>query len=284
MDVIIACHTEFGIVKDKKVIATKETSGATFGVLNLNDVANKYGAKITYLICPEVSPYFPRGINCEIGLHIHPGWQKFKVNGIEYYAGDIYLRNNCKQSSDSSVLVDYSYEEQLSLISCGKDRLKKVLGITPKVFLAGRWSINNDTVKALCQLGFTHDCSAIAHSKKFHYDWSRLPRICMPYHPMFIDYQSRSIYREQEQSLIIVPISQMFKLGNINPEVISRFTSLPLKFTIGEYYFKKIPLLHICLHSPCMVDQFFINAMDDLLKFITRFKNINFKFVSEISV
>jgi predicted deacetylase len=43
------------------------------------------------------------------------------------------------------------------MIEVGKHHLTDVLGVTPKSFVAGRWSINNDTVKALIEAGITHD-------------------------------------------------------------------------------------------------------------------------------
>jgi len=278
MDIIIVCHTEFGFVRNKKVIADKKAvSGARDGVSNLIGLADKYGAKVTFAVCPEVAEYFPKNIKHEIGLHIHPGWQEFEDSGFKFIVGDKYLRENCKQSSTSTVLRDYSYEEQLEMVKKGKGHLVEKLGVEPKVFVAGRWSLNNDTIKALVENGITHDCSAPAHAKPSHHDWSKLPRICMPYHPGAGDYQ-----KEGDLPLLIVPISQYFPRGNVNPEV-SHMVGLPwFKACFLEYYKQGVPLFHICLHSPSMTDDYFISAMDNLLSFISKHKNVNFKFASEI--
>jgi len=92
MDVIIVCHTEFGLVKDKEVVADKNAvDGVRKGVPNLIKVADKYNAKVTFAVMPEVVKYFPKDIKHEIGLHIHPGWQEFQKNGIKFYVGDLYL-------------------------------------------------------------------------------------------------------------------------------------------------------------------------------------------------
>ena len=163
------------------------------------------------------------------------------------------------------------------MIKAGKEYLEDKFGITPKTFVAGRWSINNDTIKALIRIGITHECSAPAHSKPCHYDWSKLPRICMPYHPSEKDYQKKG-----ELPLLIVPISQMFHTGNVNPEVVPSVGLSWLKACFLEYYGQNMPLFHICLHSPCMIDKYFVFAMDDFLKFISKHKNVNFKFASEI--
>ncbi len=278
MDVIIVCHTEFGFVHNKQVIADKNAiGGVEKGVKNLADLADKYSARVTFAVCPEVAECFPSNINHEIGLHIHPGWQESEIQGIRFYIGDSFLRKHCKQSVNSTVLRDYPYEEQWEMIKTGKEYLADAFGIEPKSFVAGRWSINNDTVKALIEAGITHECSAPAHSKTDHNDWSKLPRICMPYHPSEEDYQEKG-----NLPLLIVPISQMLRSGNVNPEVVP-IVGLPwLKACFTEYYRQNLPLFHICLHSPCMAEPYFISAMDELLKFISRHENIDFKFASEI--
>lgn len=277
MDVIIVCHTEFGFVHGRKVIADKNAiGGVEGGVKNLVNLADKYCAKVTFAVCPEVVEYFPKDINHEVGLHIHPGWQEFLIRGSRFYVGDSYLRRNCKQSVNSTVLRDYSYEEQLEMIETGKDCLERELGTKPKVFVAGRWSENNDTIKALVEAGLTHDCSPPPHSKADHHDWSRLPRICMPYHPSEDDYQEKG-----SLPLLIIPISQMLRVGGVNPEVVPVVGLGWLKACFTEYYRQNLPLFHICLHSPCMTDQYFILAMDDLLRSISKYE-VKFKFASEI--
>jgi len=267
-------------VKEKVVIADKKAiEGVKLGVPNLIKVAEKYNAKVTFAVCPEVVEYFPKNAKHEIGLHIHPGWHEFLKHGITFHAGDLYLRRHCKQSTNSTVLRDYTYEEQLGMISKGKQYLEEKLRIEPKSFVAGRWSINNDTVKALIESEITHECSAPTHSRAAHYDWSRLPRICMPYYPSERDYQSRGML-----PLLIVPISNMLFAGNVNPEV-APFVGLSwLKACFLEYYNQNLPLFHICLHSPCMTDPYFIMVMDNLLKFISSQKNIDFRFASDIEM
>jgi hypothetical protein len=278
MDVIIVCHTEFGLVREKKVIGDKKAvSGTRDGVLNLAKVAEKYGAKVSFAVCPEVVEYFPKNINHEIGLHIHPGWQEFKESGLKFNVGDEYLRKNCKQSSNSTVLWDYGYDEQFDMIKKGKEYIAQKLNSVPRFFVAGRWCLNNDTVRALIANNFTHDCSSPAHSKPAHHDWSKLPRICMPYHPSADDYQKKG-----DLSILMVPISQFFPVGNVNPETIPIVGLSWLKACFLEYYRQGAPLFHICLHSPSMTDAYFISGLDKLLSFISEHKDIKFKFASDI--
>ena len=278
MDVIIACHTEFGFVHDREVIYDKRAiNGIQQGVTNLIDIADRYNAKVTFVVCPEVVEYFPQGINHEIGLHIHPGWQEFHTKGGNFYVGDSYLRKHCNQSIDSTSLTDYTYEKQLEMIKAGKERLYEVLKVDSQVFVAGRWSMNDETVRALIEMGITHDCSAVPHSKAAHYNWTKLPRICMPYHPSEKGYQLTG-----NLPLLIVPVSQAFGIVNVNPEAIPVVGFSWLKACFTEYYHQNLPLFHIHLHSPCMTEQYFISAMNELLKFISKHKDVDFKFASTI--
>jgi hypothetical protein len=278
MDVIIICHTEFGIVLNKQIIFQKDgIEGVTLAVENLINVVDKYKAKVTFAVCPEVTEYFPLKIKHEIGLHIHPGWQESKSQGIKYMVGDAYLREHCRQSVNSTALRDYTYVEQLDMIKCGKMHLIKVFGIEPKTFVSGRWSVNNDTIKALIEAGITHDFSAPAHARAVRYDWSKLPRICMPYHPSEDDYQEKGTL-----PLLLVPVSRFFPRGNVNPEITPLVGLNWLKSCFQEYHYRKQPLFHICLHSPCMIDAYFISVMDDFLNFISSHNDINFIFGSEV--
>jgi len=278
MDVIVVCHTEFGEVRNRQVVATRDTEGVVAGVSNLAEVADRYGAKITYAVCPEVVPYFPKGVNGEIGLHIHPGRGTYRKEGIEFTIGDVFLRKYCKQSSNSTVLRDYSFSEQMEMIRMGRNYLENMLGVQPKSFVAGRWSVNNDTITALTTTGFTHDCSAVPSRKDKHFDWSKLPRQCMPYHPSSIDYQEQG-----DCPLLILPISQIWLIGGCaNPEIARQYTVNWLKLCFAEYHWRKRPLFHICLHSPCMRDPYYIGAMEELLAFTANHDNVEFKFASEI--
>jgi hypothetical protein len=149
--------------------------------------------------------------------------------------------------------------------------------VDPKVFVAGRWSENNDTIKALVKAGFTHDLSACPHSKSSPAsDWSKLPRICMPYHPSSGDYQKKG-----DLPLLIVPVSQFFPFGNVSPEEVPYVGISSLKACFVEYYKQNLPLFHIYLHSPCMTDLWFCSIMDELLSFISK-RDVQFSFASQV--
>jgi len=278
MDVIVVCHTELEELADRTTMGDeKHPIEVTKAVLNLVKIADGHGARITFAVCPEVAKYLPKDLRHEIGLHIHPGEAEWKRDETGWYTGDLYLREHCRQSLDSSVLSDYPYEEQLYMVEKGKAYLEAEFGVEVKTFVAGRWSLNNDTVKALVRAGISRDCSALAQTKQNYYDWSDLPRICMPYHPSAENYQEAG-----DLPLLMIPISQMLFAGNVDPEV-EPLVGLPwLKACFLEYYWQNLPLFHICLHSACMTNAYYISVMDDFLEFISRHANIEFKFASEI--
>src|SRR3989344_97835 len=278
MDIIIVCHTEFGFVSGKYIIFEKKaTFGVTEGVLNLIKIADRYGAKVSFAACPEVVPHLPKNINHEIGLHIHPGWQESNVKVFKIFIGDKYLKENCKQSLNSVALRDFSFEEQFGMIKTGKEYVKEKLDREPTFFVAGKLSENNDTIKALIEAKITHDCSAASHCKDENFDWTGLPRISMPYNPSTGDYQ-----KEGDLPILIVPISQFFPRQSVNLELISQVGQSWLNASFLEYYNQDAPLFHIILHSPSMTNEYFILAMDNFLTFVSKYKNINFRFVSEI--
>ena len=278
MDIIVVCHTEFGFVDGKEVIYDKNhKEGVSVGVANLIKLADKYGVKITFAVMPEVADYFPKGIKHEVGLHIHPGFEEYtNPRGFKWTVGDEYLRKNCKQSSNSTVLWDYPYDEQFEMIKVGKECIEKQLGVSPKSFVGGRWCVNNDTVKALVENEFTHDCSAPAHSISDHYDWSKLPRICMPYHPDRKDYQKKG-----DLPILIVPISRALFGVTVNPEEFPNVGYRWIKACFKEYCNSGVPLFHLCLHSPSATDSYFFKKIENLFSLISQSKDINFMFASQ---
>jgi hypothetical protein len=278
MDVIIVVHTEFGHVSNHEVVYDKSAiGGVSQGVPNLIKLADHYDAKITFAVMPEVVKYFPREIGHEIGLHVHPGWEEFRIGRFTFQVGDRYLHEHCEQSRSSTVLTGYPYKEQLDMIKTGADYLETELGKRPSTFVSGRWSVDNNTVKALVNTGMKRDCSATPHVKPCHFDWSKLPRICMPYHPSEQDYQQKGAV-----PLLIIPVSQMFPSGSVSPEAVPGKGLSWLKACFNEYYRQGMPLFHICLHSPCMTDDYFLSVMEEFLSFMSAHKNVHFRFASEV--
>lgn len=278
MDVIIVCHTEFGYVKGKEIIFDKShIEGVSEGAKNLVKLANKYGAKITFAIAPEAAPFFPKNIGHQIGIHVHPGWEEFGHDNIKWFVGDQYLRQKCSIDNKSTALKDYTYKEQFEIISKAKERISEIFNVDPKVFVAGRWSLNQDTIKVLLKIGITHECSALSSRKLSQVDWSKLPRLCMPYNPAENDYQKKG-----SLPLTIIPVSQTWLAGEVNPERTTVYGSSWLKACFKEYYQSRSSVFHIALHSPSMTSDHFRELFENFLSFICSYPNIQFKFATEI--
>lgn len=74
----------------------------------------------------------------EVGLHSHP-----------HKLSKLY----------SKQLVDYSFEEQFRILHDGKKYLESLIHKRVCSFRAGGYVCNRDTIRALCELGFTSDSS-----------------------------------------------------------------------------------------------------------------------------
>lgn len=277
MQVIIVSHTEFGSVRNQQIIYDRSIQGVTEGVPNLAAVADKHGAKVTFAILPETAEHVPDVDDHEIALHIHPGGMMVNVDGVLIDLGDRILQERVPLMRGSNLLSDHPYSEQLAVIRAGRGEIEDRLGVRPTSFVAGRWSLNNDTIRALIECGITRDCSAVAHDRQTHYDWSRLPRICMPYHPAADDYQSIG-----DLPLIEIPIAQMIRFGSVNPERAPALGISWLKACFREYHALGLPVFHLCLHSPCMADPYFVRVLDELLEFITGYPGVEMATASEV--
>ncbi len=278
MDVVIVCHTEFGFGEGERIIFAKEAKGGVAnGVPALVKLAERYGAKITFAVCPEAAPHFPRGTGHEVGLHVHPGQEEFRNKTFTWMVGDEYLKKNSKQTTRSSALVDYPYEEQLGMIRAGKECLQENLGVDPKVFVAGRFSLNSDTVNALIQTGFTHDASAVPGLRTSYLDWSNLSRMAMPYCPSKESYQ-----KEGELPFLMVPVSLTLFGRMVSPESASMCGLSWLQVAFSEYYRAGAPVFHIVLHSPAMTNPYHASVMKKLLSFIAQHDTVRYKFLSEV--
>lgn len=278
MDVIIVCHTEFGSVVGETISWNQNPVGVDEGVPNLVAVAERAGAKVTFAVMPEVASHFVPAPGHEIALHIHPGREPFINHGKTEHRGDQYLWEHCNQQEISSILREHPLDEQREIIRTGGDHIEDLFGVKPTTFVAGRWSLNNDTMKVLIEYGIERDCSAPASVAPCHHDCSRLSRICMPYHPNENDYQSRG-----NLPLLMVPISQTLRFGPVNPEILPIVGLLWLKSCFTAYYSQGAPLFHICLHSPCMTAPQFSSNMSDLLTFIASHQDVHFRTASEIT-
>lgn len=269
MKVIIVCHAEFGHANGKKIVFYDyDTKKANEGVENSLDVIERNNAKICFALTPGVAECLNNRVrerlkskNVEIGLHIHPDHRMLINRGIS--------------DNRSRALRDYSLEEQKMMMKFGMGIIKHKFNLKPKVFVAGRWSENNDTIKALAQLGFEYDCSPDPNFTSVDCNWSRLPRISMPYNPSVQDYQ-----KSGSLPVLMVPISKTLTNAGASPESAPGIGLGFLKACFREYHSQNLPVFHICFHSPSMTSKYYIDVFDKFLKFISGHKNVEFSFAS----
>lgn len=252
MKIIITCHSELGtsnnkiISFDKKYIKNVESN-----LVNTLNIIRKNRAKIFFAIMPEIIDYFDSNIInsdiAEIGLHIHPDDNLLIKKGVSDYKNK-GLRN-------------YNYKKQKKMINTGKKIIEKEFDVNIQSFVAGKWSINNDTTKILEELKFDYDCSPCPQFTSEYCDWSDLKRISLPYTPDINDYQSQG-----NINIAMIPVSKDILGGVASPENLNGLNFL--KACFKEYYTQNLPLFHICLHSPSMFSIYYQKVFDNLLQYI----------------
>ncbi|ANU07482.1 polysaccharide deacetylase family protein [Paraurantiacibacter namhicola] len=139
-----------------RAVACRMSDGEA-GIFYQMDVFDRCGMKAVFFVDPMpamlwgtgaiadiVEPIVTRGH--EVQLHMHTEWLAL--------AGDAAIVPDRGPN-----MKDYSQEEQCALLSYGRDVLEAAGAPRPKVFRAGNYGANDDTLRALAQLGFTHDSS-----------------------------------------------------------------------------------------------------------------------------
>jgi peptidoglycan/xylan/chitin deacetylase (PgdA/CDA1 family) len=146
------------------------------------DIADDYGVKFTFLVTGEVAREKADLIKrClrkhEIGCHTHP-----------YYHNEFKGR----QPNDfyGSKLSEYTFTEQFSMIKKDTETIRRMIGIQPRSFRAGRLGINMETLFVLEKLGYCVDSSV------------KSARWSVPYHPSHIN-----LRKFGDATLVEVPVS-----------------------------------------------------------------------------
>lgn len=133
---------------DKNYVHTGEYRNISEGIPRLLDIFDDFNARSTWLITPDVAQhsgnFFKKlAKKHEIGCHVHP----------EYFDGSI------KGMKLKKILPLFSYEKQVEMVQEASDMIRKNVSVNPTSFRAGRFGINNDTLRALVSCGFNVDCS-----------------------------------------------------------------------------------------------------------------------------
>jgi hypothetical protein len=140
-----------------------QTADGDAGVFYQMDVFDRHGLKAVFFVDPMpallwgtgaiaeiVEPILARGH--DVQLHLHSEW--LALAGAANPLGDRTGAN----------LKDFTFEEQCVLIDWARSALMSAGAPRPVAFRAGNFGANDDTLRALAALGFTHDTS---HSPGF---------------------------------------------------------------------------------------------------------------------
>jgi len=268
MIILVVCHVEPGYATESTVVfetglslshAVSHAEGVANGVRNALRIAEKFGP-ISLMMTPE-SLQAARGIDFrdhEVGVHVHPRDHLLVRSGFGEHK---YLR-------------DHSLAEQEAMISEAKQIVDDAMGVDARTFVAGTWSVNNETVRALVGLRFSHDCSPCPGFVFRSCNWAGLPRICGPYMPSGANYQLVG-----DTPLVMVPVSMDITGGIVSPE--SNMGLGFLKAAFREYYDMGVPVFHIAFHSPAMTSHRYQKNLSTLLGYISEY-DVRFCRVSEV--
>jgi peptidoglycan/xylan/chitin deacetylase (PgdA/CDA1 family) len=152
--ILLTCDTEIGetpgdLIDPFETLIEGKAAGQKVGYSLINQIANKYGAVVTHFV--DVFPSVNRGEDryhqlCEqilndghqLGLHTHP-------------AGFF--------DPQRKWMYQYSLEEQIRILTEGKERIFHWTGQEISDHRAGGYGADDRTLDALTRTGFQTDCS-----------------------------------------------------------------------------------------------------------------------------
>ena len=166
--VLITIDTEYsaglfarGIAADcsenfERAIACRSDRGEA-GIFYQMDVFDRYGVKAVFFVDPMpalvwgqgavdavVQPIIERGH--EVQLHCHTEWLSFAENSLLPGRTGVNIK-------------DFTQAEQYALLEWGLERIEQAGAPRPTAFRAGNYGANDDTLRALAQLGMQWDSS-----------------------------------------------------------------------------------------------------------------------------
>ncbi len=135
----------------KLVYGKKNFSMINYSIPRFLDISKDLDIPYTFFICGEVAENCPDLFNNiknhSIGIHTHP------FTHLDNFKG------NSPNDHDADLLKNYSFNAQYKMIETDLDLIYDNLHVKPKLFRAGRHGVNNDTFKALDELGIPLDSS-----------------------------------------------------------------------------------------------------------------------------
>lgn len=160
-----------------------------------------YGIKPTYFLSPEIIEHngcadtFNSIIeDCELGTHLHADF-------IE----PLKTRDNLDGYGAHAFQTDYSKEIEFKKLKNLTDLFKRTFNFDPKVFRAGRYAANKNTIASLISLGYKVDSSFTPHLKWDSPKGSVINHEDAPEQPYFMN--ADDIYTQNNGPILEIPIS-----------------------------------------------------------------------------
>lgn len=129
--------------------------GERYGISLIMDICDEYNAKALFFV--DIAESWDYGY-----LNIAEVLQNIVNRGHDV---GVHLHPDHMLDPKRLFLSEYSYAEQYDMISRCTEYYKEILGVSPKVFRAGKYGANHDTLKILSDLGYDADFSEFLGNK-----------------------------------------------------------------------------------------------------------------------
>jgi len=174
----------------------------THGIPNiLQPLFKKFDIKPTYFLSPEVIDNSKcvdtlKHIKneCELGTHLHADYIE-PERTFEYFDG----------KGTHVFQTDFSDEVEFQKLKNLTENFKNAFGCSPKVFRAGRYAANSNTIKSLTELGYNVDSSFTPHIRWESPIGSLIDHRSSPEQPYFCNHSN--IYKASDAPLLEIPVT-----------------------------------------------------------------------------
>ncbi|MBL69310.1 MAG: hypothetical protein CMO74_12835 [Verrucomicrobiales bacterium] len=152
-----------------------------WGVMLLARLFRKHGVSATFFV--DVYEYTFHGeepmkrvcnelleLGQDVQLHTHPSWRD---DPCDFAAVRKMKRERSYRSQEQDFMAKLTRQQQVEVLSEGTNLLEKWTGVRPVAHRSGGYSINEDTVCALQEVGFRVDSSMNAAHGNSKLTWTR---------------------------------------------------------------------------------------------------------------
>ena len=167
----------------------------------LQPIFKKFSIKPTYFLSPEIIDneecinVLNNVVNeCELGTHLHADYIDPERTFINFDGKETH-----------AFQTDFSNDVELQKLQNLTQKFSNAFNFSPKVFRAGRYAANSNTIKSLCKLGYKVDSSFTPHIKWESPIGSVIDHQSSPEQPYFCHHNN--IYIEGHSSLLEIPIT-----------------------------------------------------------------------------